>query len=252
MSGGPVFSNGKLVGIVTKADNYDLVFTSSDKLKQLLLKPDLSCSSVRCIKEEKARLTLEGISGNRTAQLLIGAEYIRAGDYNEAANWLRKAAAQDLYMAQYYLGKILSEGKVGSDTLVKALSEGKELSPDIESEANRVFKEAIYWIEKAATEGRLSDAQVFFGIASEEGVLNITQSWEKAFYWYKEAVAQGHPGAVKKIEKMSKNKDVPLPLRKLAYRAFIEVSRSQRLSAQATMRGSEIERGNMRNCLFAF
>ena len=252
MSGGPVFSKGKLVGIVTKADNYDLVFTSSDKLKQLLSKPDLSCSSVRCIKEEKTMLILKGMSGNRTAQLLIGTEHIRTGDYNEAADWLRKAAAQDLYMAQYYLSKILSEGKVGSDELIKAFSTGKELSPGRENEANRIFKEALYWMEKAATEGRLADAQVLLGITLEEGALNITQSWEKAFYWYKEAAAQGHHGAVKKIEQMSKNKSVPLPLRKMAYRTFIEVSRSQRLSAQAGVKGPAIERGNIRNCLFAF
>ena len=250
MSGGPVFSDGKLVGIATKADNHNLIFTSADKLKELFLKPDLSCSSVRCVEKERRLFLMRGIGGNKTAQLFIGVEYMRKGDYNKAADWFHKAAVQDLYIAQYYLGKMLSEGKLGSRQLIEALSEGKELSSDMEKEAEKMFKEARYWVEKAATKGRLSEAQVLFGLFLEKGLLNISQDWEKAFYWYKEAATQWHPGAVKKIEEMSKNKDVPLPVRKAAYRLFVKLSRSSRRSAES--KKSEIKKNNKGSCPSAF
>ena len=252
MSGSPVFSNGKLVGIVKIADNFSLVFTSVNKLRELLLKPDISCSSAQCIREEKAMLMLRAEAGDRTAQLIMGSQAAIRGQYDKAIDWYRKAALQNLYMAQYYLAQLLSRMEVGYDRLVGVLLEQKDLSI-LQDEENGMRKEAIYWAERAATEGNMADAQLLFGLFFEEGILDILpQDWEKAFYWYRKAVTQGHPGAVKKIEKMSKNKDVPLPLRKLAYRTFIKVSRSQRLSAQANVKSSEVDRGNIRNCFLAF
>lgn len=253
MSGSPVFSNGKLVGIVKIADNYSLVFTSVNKLRELLLKPDLSCSSAQCIREEKDRLVLRAKAGDHTAQLIMGSQAATKGQYDQAVDWYRKAALQDLYIAQYYLAQLLSRIEVGYREFVTALLEKKDLSAHMAEEERKIRREAVYWSEKAATEGKLADAQLFFGLFFEKGILDILpQDWEKAFYWYKKAMAQGHPGAIKKIEKMSKNKDVPLPLRKVAYRTFIEVSRSQRLSAQSAIRGFEVERGNMRSCFLAF
>ena len=89
ISGGPVFSNGKLVGVIKGGDNHGLIFTSAGKLQQLLLKPDLSCSSAKCIREERAMFILRAEMGNRTAQLIRGAELDREGEYYKAIDLIQ-------------------------------------------------------------------------------------------------------------------------------------------------------------------
>ena len=89
LTGAPVFFEGKLIGMVVKADNVGLFIVSVDRLRQFLQKPDMDCAFVKCIKEEQAMLVERGTADNRMAQFILGAKYYQSKDYGKAHEWLR-------------------------------------------------------------------------------------------------------------------------------------------------------------------
>ena len=214
MSGGPVFLNDRLVGVNILMDHHGTVFVSAQQIKKMLSKPDLSCSSASCITEERGIFLSMGHIGDRTVQFFIGLEYMKKGDNNDAAEWFRKAAVQNVYEAQFYLAKLITEGKVGSKELLKVISEEKDLPQELEIEYQKLIKEARYWIEKAAIEGKSSDAQLFLGISYVNGFLGLTKNLDTAFYWYKEAAAQNHHGVIQQVKAIIEDTEISAELKK--------------------------------------
>ena len=227
MSGGPVFFNDRLAGLNILTDHHGTVFVSTQQVKRLLSEPDLSCSSASCITEERGTFLSMGHMGDRTVQFFIGLEYMRKGDNNEAAEWFRKAAVQNVYEAQFYLAKLIAEGKVGSKELLKVISEEKDLPQELEIEYQKLIKEARYWIEKAAIEGKSSDAQLFLGISYANGFLDLTKSLDTAFYWYKEAAAQNHHGVIQQVKAIIEDTEISAELKKEANQ-FLEIFHSRK------------------------
>ena len=227
MSGGPVFLNDRLVGVNILTDHHGTVFVSAQQIKKMLSKPDLSCSSASCITEERGIFLSMGHIGDRTVQFFIGLEYMKKGDNNDAAEWFRKAAVQNVYEAQFYLAKLITEGKVGSKELLKVISEEKDLPQELEIEYQKLIKEARYWIEKAAIEGKSSDAQLFLGISYTNGFLDLTKSLDTAFYWYKEAAAQNHHGVIQQVKAIIEDTEISAELKKEANQ-FLEIFHSRK------------------------
>ncbi len=213
VSGGPVFFNDRLAGINILTEHHGIVFVSAQRIKKLLSKPNLSCSSASCITEERRIFLSMGYLGDRIVRFFIGLEYMKKGNNNKAAEWFRKAAAQDVYEAQFYLAKLITEGKVGSEELLKVIAEERDLPRKLEAEYQELIKEARYLIEKAAIEGKLSDAQLFFGISYVNGFLGLPRDLEKAFYWYKKAAAQNHHGAIQQVKAIIDDKEISAELK---------------------------------------
>ncbi len=92
-------------------------------------------------------------------------------DYDEAANWYRKAAEQGYAAAQNSLGSMYEEGKGVQQSYAKGLS----------------------WYRKAAEVGNV-DAQHNLGLAYYKGK-GVQRNYGEAAGWYRKAAEQGYAGA---------------------------------------------------------
>ena len=212
MSGGPVFLNNRLLGINVLMDHHGVVFVSAEKIKKLLSKPDLSCSSASCIQKEKGNFLVESIA-DRTAQFLRGLEYMSARSYNQAVEWFRKSAEQNVYEAQFYIARLIIEGKVGSAELLKVISKDIDLPQELEKEYQELIREARYWLRTAAVQGGLSDASLLLGISYANGFLGFSKDLARAVYWYKKAFSQNHQGAISQMQEIINDKDISAELK---------------------------------------
>lgn len=96
-----------------------------------------------------------------------GEESYGRGDFENAANWYRKAAEKGHAQAQYYLGD--------------AYFHGDGVAVD--------YQQAVYWLEKAGYQGVLN-AQFNVALCYLHGK-GVDQSNSKAAYWFEKAAEQG-------------------------------------------------------------
>jgi TPR repeat protein len=97
-------------------------------------------------------------------------------DYVEAVGWFRKAADQNLAIAQYDLGVMYNNG----------------------SGVPQDYAEAVRWYRKAA-EQNYADAQGRLGVLYQEG-LGVPQDYVEAHKWFNLASAQGDTLAKKNLQ----------------------------------------------------
>jgi len=109
------------------------------------------------------------------AQYALGFLYERGrgvtGDLPLAAHWYQRAAENGLTVAQYHLGLMYLDGKGVGKEVVKARN----------------------WLAKAGDKGHLN-AQLQLGLMYEDGLLSNTDwdaNYQEALRWYKKAASQG-------------------------------------------------------------
>lgn len=112
--------------------------------------------------------------GDAAAQFKLGRLYLNGKgvekDYEQAANWLRKAALQGHAGAQSNLGALYSRGEgVAKD-----------------------YPEAAAWLRKAADQGH-PVAQFELGLLYVVGGGGIPQDYTEAVVWIRKAADQGYP-----------------------------------------------------------
>jgi uncharacterized protein len=115
-------------------------------------------------REWKPTLSLLAEQGNAEAQNKLGLE---VQDDADAVKWFRKAADQDLALAQNNLGSMYREGR--------------GVSQD--------YAEALRWFRKAADQGS-AQAQTNLGFVYMNG-LGVPQDYAKAVAWYRKGAEQG-------------------------------------------------------------
>jgi TPR repeat protein len=133
-----------------------------------------------CEKDEKQAvewLTKSAIQGNMHAMYCLGYELAQKKKTEEAHKWFFKAARQGHSKAQYLTGIYF----------LKNAPLVKKGNPD-----------ALLWIGKSATQGE-PEAQFMMASMYFYGK-GIDRDVEKAIYWYQRAAAQGHKGAIEKME----------------------------------------------------
>jgi TPR repeat protein len=149
----------------------------------------------------------------RDAQLQLAMAYEQgrwgfAKDLNQAVNWYRKAALNELPLAQYALGFLYERGRGVTGDLPLAAHwyqraaengltvaqyrlglmylDGKGLGKDAAKARN--------WLAKAGDKGHLN-AQLQLGLMYEDGLLGNSDwdgNYQEALRWYKKAAAQGN------------------------------------------------------------
>jgi TPR repeat protein len=97
------------------------------------------------------------------------------GNDEEAVSWLRKAADQGYAPAQWWLGRVYSDGDEESPWYI----------------ANKDFAEAVRWYRKAAEQGYKA-AQGDLGGMYEEG-RGVNKDWLEAVRWIRKGLAQEKP-----------------------------------------------------------
>lgn len=110
--------------------------------------------------------------------------------------------------------------------MLRVISKEEGLPLELEKEYQELIKEARYWTEKAATEGQLSDAQLFLGISYANGFLGLGKNLDKAFYWYKVAAVQNHHGVTQQVTTIIEDKEISAELKKEAIQ-FLKVFHSK-------------------------
>lgn len=155
----------------------------------------------------QSRLTKLAESGDPTAELLIGLDYLNGSGVvkNDSAafQWLSRAASKGQALAEYELGTLYQEGRgvhadpvqafqwYGSSalrgnrramhSLAIAYAEGIGTSKNL--------PEAARWFERAATLGAVN-SQFNLAVLYERG-MGVPQSLSNAYKWYAIAAAQG-------------------------------------------------------------
>jgi len=108
--------------------------------------------------------------------------------YETAANLFLKAAnheSADAAEAQFYLGKMLDEGKV-------------EIVQRRDPEESKCWAE--HWISKSADVHGLADAQLYLGKMRDK-----QKNYIEAYKWFSLAAAQGNEDAGEKLDELEKN-----------------------------------------------
>jgi tetratricopeptide (TPR) repeat protein len=101
-----------------------------------------------------------------------------AVDYQQAAQWYRKAAEQASIAGQCNLGFMYANGYgVAKD-----------------------YQQAVYWYRKAAEQGS-ADGQNNLGVMYENGY-GVTKNNQQAELWYRKAIEQGHYGAQESLKQL--------------------------------------------------
>lgn len=129
--------------------------------------------------EKKDITTLsETQEGDAKALMKTALRYDQKGQYDEAAEWYRKAAEQGLSEAQNNLGVMLKDGQgVAQD-----------------------YEEAVRWFMLAARQGNVL-AQSNLGWMYQSG-RGVAQNYDSARYWYQQAAIKGHAAAQNNLGRM--------------------------------------------------
>ena len=210
ISGGPVFSKeAYLKGVtileeVAALEDKDILvirFVSVEKLRDLLARPRLSCSTSFCIDEEKRKWYSQALEGDARSQFVVGyREYqytnndvIRLKElipfilgnkdkkeiervisedlfkkFKRVAYWFREAAQQGHVESQYHFGEIYIHGQG----------------------VKKDLKKAAYWIKRAAWRGYIK-AQFILSLMYADGD-GVEKDLIQAVYWIRQAALQGH------------------------------------------------------------
>lgn len=179
--------------------------------------------ATRPIEPAKPSLRAAAQLGNPAAQYTLGLRYARGDggsqDYRQAAEWLEKAAEQDLAVAQYRIGTFYEKGRgVQQDEAtargwyeraaeqgnVKAMhnlavvhAEGKGTPQD--------FGKAATWFAKAAQHG-LTDSQYNLAILNERG-FGMNQDLAEAYKWFAIAAEGGDAVAASRRDEIANRLD---------------------------------------------
>ena len=209
-SGGPIFSEkGQLIGLMVEegiSSNSALRkigFISIKRLKDLILRPALSCVTDFCIDREKKRLFSQAHEGDFHSQFIIGLGELRYLNvyfsdlfmpleglshnadeeekkrvkrifnvlfekYKRIVHWFRKSALQGHVEAQFHLGRMYFNGY----------------------EVEQDFKEAAHWYKQVALKGH-AEAQFRLGEMYFHGQ-GVEKDLKEAAYWVRESALQGH------------------------------------------------------------
>lgn len=150
--------------------------------------------------------------GNRLAQYELGQRYAEGRgvgrDLSQAAQWLEKAAAQDLAPAQYRIAVAYEKGiGVPRDTAAarkwyrraaeggnsRAMHNLAVLTADSGADGKPDYVNAAVWFRKAAEYG-VRDSQYNLAILYARG-LGVDQSLAQSYTWFAIAAAQGDADA---------------------------------------------------------
>jgi tetratricopeptide (TPR) repeat protein len=107
-----------------------------------------------------------------------------AVDYQQAAQWYRKAAEQGSIAGQCNLGFMYANGYG----------------------VTKNYQQAVYWYRKAAEQGS-ADGQNNLGVMYENGY-GVTKDTQQAELWYRKAIEQGHYGAQESLKHLLENSNV--------------------------------------------
>ncbi len=157
---------------------------------------------------------LAAASGNRIAQYQLAQDYISAGDFQEGASLMRKAAQKDLPAAQYGLSKLHEKGTgvVKDLTLAREWTEKAAQNGNVKAMHDlavfmaegdgglQSYAGAVEWFHKAADFGIL-DSQYNLGVLYEQG-LGISANMSEALFWYEIAGRNGDASAPEKVAEL--------------------------------------------------
>ena len=110
--------------------------------------------------------------GDKIAIYNLGELYRKKNDINLSSSWYKQAIADNPYKAYEGLSKLYIQ--------------------------NYQYKEAFIYSEKAA-ELKNSEAEYNLGVFFEKGIY-VEKNIDKAIYWYKKAVQQGHQDAFHNLQ----------------------------------------------------
>ena len=129
--------------------------------------------------------------GNAETQFILGLKFATdksaAQDYGQAADWYRKAAAQNHSLAQFNLGVMYAQGQgVARDAAQSAV-----------------------WFDRAAKQGD-AGAQFHLGDSCQrasfkQGPAEAAESRIEAYKWYRLAAAQGYGDSAKSWSSLTLN-----------------------------------------------
>lgn len=105
-------------------------------------------------------------------------------DYQQAAQWYRKAAEQGSIAGQCNLGFMYANGYG----------------------VTKDYQQAVYWYRKAAEQGS-TDGQNNLGVMYENGY-GVTKDSQQAELWYRKAIEQGHYGAQESLKRLLESHNV--------------------------------------------
>lgn len=105
-------------------------------------------------------------------------------DYQQAAQWYRKAAEQGSIAGQCNLGFMYANGYG----------------------VTKDYQQAVYWYRKAAEQGSV-DGQNNLGVMYENGY-GVTKDSQQAELWYRKAIEQGHYGAQESLKRLLESHNV--------------------------------------------
>ncbi len=162
----------------------------------------------RGVKEDKEISLLwhkkSATEGNSEAQFILAGEHLKNKEYHLAAEWLIKAAEQELPQAQCELGKFHHFGLGVKKDNSAAVTLFRKAAEQNHAEAQYYLAECYYhghglpeneeaaaiWYRKAAEQG-YADAQ--FNLAQLYHLGNgLTKNEETAALWYRKAAEQGN------------------------------------------------------------
>ncbi len=181
--------------------------------------PDLSHPSTDAQEPSPALLQTLARSGNVKAQYELATDYAVgrgiARDYNQAAQWYEKAAAQGLVPAQYRLGSLYEKGlgvqrksdiamvwyrKAADRGNVRAMHNLAVLTAEGGERGKPDYAGAAQWFRKAAEYG-VRDSQYNVAILLARG-LGVPQNLSLSYVWFAIAANQGDDDAGKKRDEV--------------------------------------------------
>jgi len=134
------------------------------------------CSEIKPAVIQKAK------NGDKIAQYMVGNDYYRNGNKEEAIKWFRKSAEQGYCHAQFYLAYFYERG-FGSDKNIE--------------KSDYWYKKAFKSYKKQALKGD-DYSQVYIATSYQRGN-GVKQNEAKAINWYKKAMKQGNRKAIYRI-----------------------------------------------------
>ena len=147
----------------------------------------------------KKYFVLSAAQGNSNAQYMLGNIYRKELNFKKAVEVYEKAAKQDHFWGQYYLGRMyfLGEGvkadsKMAFKWYSKAAHQG---NPFAQSELSTMYREgngvtkdlkqAFKWLQKSADYGNLSDQNRIAKIYHDG--IQVPKDIDKAVLWYEKS-----------------------------------------------------------------
>lgn len=160
---------------------------------------------------EVASLEAESAAGNAVAEYQLAQQYLADGNLQEGADLMRRAAEQNLPIAQYMLSKLHERGTgVPKDlTLAREWTEKAAIGGNVKAMHDlavfmaegdggpQTYAGAVEWFRKGAEYG-IVDSQYNLGVLYEQG-LGISQNNTEALYWFMIAARNGDAGAPAKV-----------------------------------------------------